>query len=94
MANKLTLKAIGVVRNKIAQPPQPDEGKVISDIVVNSSLTEALDGLEAFSHLVVLSTGCIRLPLVECRLRFTLWVNRSSPWWGSLSPGRPGDPIR
>jgi len=57
MANELTLKAIGIVRNGIKQPPkQVPFGweKVVSDIVVNSSLTEALDGLEEFSHIVVL----------------------------------------
>ena len=50
----MTVKAIGIVRSKVAQPPQPDEGKVISEIVVDSSLTQALDGLEGFSHIMVL----------------------------------------
>ncbi|UCD53769.1 MAG: tRNA (N6-threonylcarbamoyladenosine(37)-N6)-methyltransferase TrmO [Dehalococcoidia bacterium] len=50
----MILKAIGIVRSKVTQPPQPDEGKVISEIVVDSSLTEALDGLEGFSHIAVL----------------------------------------
>jgi endonuclease-3 related protein len=54
LAKELTLKAIGVVRSKIAQPPQPDEGKVISEIIIDSSLTGALDGLEGFSHIIVL----------------------------------------
>jgi endonuclease-3 related protein len=54
MADKLTLKPIGVVRSKITQPPPPDEGKVIAEIVVDSRLTGALDGLEGFSHIVVL----------------------------------------
>ena len=50
----MTLKPIGIVRSEMAQPPQPDEGEVISEIVVDSSLSEALDGLEEFSHIVVL----------------------------------------
>ena len=60
MTNELpdmTLKAIGVVRSEVKQPPrQVPFGweKVVSDIVVNSSLTEALDGLEEFSHIIVL----------------------------------------
>jgi endonuclease-3 related protein len=57
MANQLpdmTLKPIGVVRSKITQPPLPDEGKVIAEIIIDSRLTEALDGLEGFSHIVVL----------------------------------------
>jgi len=60
MANELqgiTLKAIGVVRNGIKQPPkQVPFGweKVVSDIVVDSGLTEALDGLGKFSHIKVI----------------------------------------
>ena len=52
----LTLKAIGIVRNDIKQSPGPgyDWGKIVSDIVINSSLSEALDGLEEFSHIIVL----------------------------------------
>ena len=60
MANELpgmTLKAIGVVRNEIKErsPAGRDWwAKTISEIVIDSSLTEALDGLEGFSHIIVL----------------------------------------
>ena len=59
MANELpemTLKAIGFVRNDIKQSPGAEYGwdKVVSEIVVNESLTEALEGLEEFSHIIVL----------------------------------------
>lgn len=54
MANELTLKAIGIVKNGIKQRPEQGWEKIVSNIVVNSSLTEALDGLEEFSHIVVL----------------------------------------
>ena len=60
MANELsgmTLKVIGVVRNEIKQPLKHGVVKweeVVSDIVVNNSLTEALDGLEEFSHIIIL----------------------------------------
>ena len=50
----MTLKAIGIVRSEIKQPTKQDCGEVISDIVVNDDLTEALDGLEESSHIVVL----------------------------------------
>jgi len=40
----MTLKAIGVVRR----------GETTSDIVINHDLTEALDNLEEFSHIIVL----------------------------------------
>ncbi len=47
MVNELptiTLKAIGIVRNGITQRPKQGWKEVVSDIVINSSLTEALDG--------------------------------------------------
>ena len=50
----ISLKAIGTVKNEFKQPIRQDWGKVVSDIVVESSLTEALDGLEDFSHIIVL----------------------------------------
>ena len=52
----MTLRAIGIVSNEIKRPPkQVPFGweNVVSNIVVDSSLTEALDGLEEFSHIVV-----------------------------------------
>ena len=60
MANKLpsiTLKSIGVVRNGIKQSPPARRdwwAEVVSEIVIDSSLTEALDGLEGFCHIIVL----------------------------------------
>ena len=59
MANELsdmTLKAIGIVRNEFKQPPEvsyPWE-TVVSEVVIDDSLTGALDGLEDFSHIIVL----------------------------------------
>ena len=52
----MTLKAIGFVRNEIKQkPPAGYEWvELVSEIVVDRSLTEALDGLEGFFHIVVL----------------------------------------
>jgi len=50
----MKLRAIGRVRNKVKQTVRQGWEKVISDIVVDSSLTEALDGLEGFSHIIVL----------------------------------------
>ncbi len=59
MGNKMpgmTLKAIGIVRNAVKQAPGPGYNwqGIVSEIVVDSSLTEALDGLEGFSHIIVL----------------------------------------
>jgi len=52
----MTLKAIGVVKNRVRQAPGvgynwQDE---ISEIIIDGSLTEALDGLDGFSHIIVI----------------------------------------
>jgi len=50
----MSLKAIGIIRNEVRQPIRHGWGEIVSDIVVNSDLTEALDGLDGFSHIIVL----------------------------------------
>jgi tRNA-Thr(GGU) m(6)t(6)A37 methyltransferase TsaA len=50
----MTLKPIGVVKNKVKQTIRHGWGEIVSDIVVDSDLTEALDSLDEFSHLIVL----------------------------------------
>ena len=50
----MTLKAIGIVRSEIKQPPRQGWRGIVSNIVVNVSLAQALDGLEEFSHIIVL----------------------------------------
>ena len=52
----MTLKAIGIVRNEVKEPPGAGYGwqAVVSDIVIDSSLTEALDNLDEFSHIIVI----------------------------------------
>ncbi len=60
MAGKLptmSLKAIGVVRNEVKEvsSAQGDWWTGLdSEIVIDPGLTEALDGLEGFSHIIVL----------------------------------------
>ena len=52
----MTVKAIGIVRNGVKQAPARRDWweELVSEIVIDSSLTEALDGLEGFSHIIVL----------------------------------------
>ena len=54
--SSMNLEAIGIVRNGIKQPMKPgyDWERVVSDIVIDSSLSEALDNLDEFSHIIVL----------------------------------------
>ena len=52
----MTLKAIGTVRNSVKQPPGSGYAwkEIVSEIVIDDSLSEALDGLEDFSHIIVI----------------------------------------
>jgi tRNA-Thr(GGU) m(6)t(6)A37 methyltransferase TsaA len=50
----MNLKAIGFVRNGISELAGHDWTAVISDIVIQPELTEALDNLAEFSHIIVL----------------------------------------
>jgi len=49
----MTLKAIGMVRSEIKQPTRRKFKDLVSEIVIDSSLTEALDNLDEFSHIIV-----------------------------------------
>ena len=51
---EITLKAIGTVRNEIKEPVRRPGQDVVSEIIVDSSLTEALDNLDGFSHIIIL----------------------------------------
>ena len=52
----MTLKAIGVVRSEVKETPAERDWweELVSEIAIDSSLTEALDGLERYSHIIVL----------------------------------------
>ena len=52
----ITLKSIGFVRNEVEEKPEVDYPwkNVVSEIEIDNRLTEALSGLEDFSHIIVL----------------------------------------
>jgi len=53
----ITLKPIGIVRNEVKETPHGQRdwwSEMVSEIVIDGSLAEALDGLEQFSHIIVL----------------------------------------
>jgi tRNA-Thr(GGU) m(6)t(6)A37 methyltransferase TsaA len=52
----ITLKPIGIVKNSVKQRPGHGYNwqEVVSEIVVDNSLTEALDTLDEFSHIIVI----------------------------------------
>lgn len=50
----MALKPIATVRNDVTELRRRDWSRVVSDIAVDAAYAEALDGLEGFSHIVVL----------------------------------------
>lgn len=52
----ITLKAIGIVQNEVRQAPGAEYKwqNIVSKIVVTNSLTEALDNLDEFSHIIII----------------------------------------
>lgn len=50
----ITLKAIGVVHSSLKQRERCDARSVVSEIVLDPGLTEALDNLDEFSHIIVI----------------------------------------
>jgi len=51
---EIRLKAIGTVHNEIKDRERQDVKNIISEIVLDPGLTEALDKLEDFSHVIVI----------------------------------------
>jgi tRNA-Thr(GGU) m(6)t(6)A37 methyltransferase TsaA len=91
---EITLKPIGVVRSAVRQARGAgyEWNRAVSEIVIDRSLSEALEGLEEFSHIIVLywmhqSAGRGEPPL-KVRPRH----NQDNPLVGvfaSRSPHRP-----
>ncbi|MFC1941599.1 tRNA (N6-threonylcarbamoyladenosine(37)-N6)-methyltransferase TrmO [Chloroflexota bacterium] len=50
----ISLKTIGIVRNEITRSTKRDFKDIVSEIVVDSNLTEGLDNLDEFSHIIVI----------------------------------------
>lgn len=51
----VTITSIGTVRNEIKQPLKKfDWREVVSEIIIDDRLTEALENLDEFSHIIIL----------------------------------------
>jgi tRNA-Thr(GGU) m(6)t(6)A37 methyltransferase TsaA len=88
----MKLKAIGIVRNDFSQPVRHGWSEVVSDIVIDSHLAEALDGLEQFSHIIVLYWMHRLTPGRELPLKTRPMGNPELPLMGRFatrSPSRP-----
>ena len=90
----ITLKAIGIVRNELKQPPvRIDRWEVVSEIVIEPSLTEALDGLEEYSHITVLWWMHL-LPSGEVTLKVHPMGREEFPLKGLFALRTPNRPNR
>ena len=52
----ITIRPIGIIRSKVKQKQQSDYNwqEIVSEVVIDSRFSEALDGLEGFSHIIVI----------------------------------------
>lgn len=64
----VSIRPIGVVRNGVRQPRMDGWAHVRSDILFREELTDALDGIEGYSHVVVVF-AFDRVPESELKLR-------------------------
>ena len=51
---EIKFKAIGIIWSEIKQPSRRKSKDIVSEIVIDRNLTESLDNLEEFSHIIVL----------------------------------------
>ena len=88
----MSLKAIGIISNAIKQPIRHGWREVVSEITINSELTEALDGLDEFSHIIVLYWMHRLEPGRKLPLKVHPMGNQDLPLTGRFatrSPSRP-----
>jgi tRNA-Thr(GGU) m(6)t(6)A37 methyltransferase TsaA len=64
----VSIRPIGVVRNNVRQPRMDGWSDVRSDILFREELTEALDGIDGYSHVIVIF-AFDRVPESELKLR-------------------------
>jgi len=50
----MNIAPIGIIRSEITEPGKRDWSSIISEIIINEELSEALSGIEGFSHIIVL----------------------------------------
>jgi tRNA-Thr(GGU) m(6)t(6)A37 methyltransferase TsaA len=51
---EVTFRAIGTVKNEVKEPAHRGSEDRVSEIIIDPALSEALDDLEKFSHIIVL----------------------------------------
>lgn len=51
--NEITLKPIGFVKNNVKEPRFGNFANEISEVIVDEKFTEALDGIDDYSHVII-----------------------------------------
>lgn len=80
----VSLRPIGVVRNNIAQPRPDGWTHVRSDIILRDELTPMLDGIDGYSHIIVVF-AFHRVPESEQRERVRPGRDAGIPEQGVLA---------
>jgi len=80
----VSVRPIGVVRNGVKQPRMDGWATVRSDIILRDELTDALDGIEGYSHVIVVF-AFDRVPESEQRQRVHPRGDLSLPEEGVLA---------
>lgn len=93
-SSAMTLRAIGTVKNQYKQPPGRSDWwtELVSEIVIEPELIEALDGLDDFSHIIVIFW--IHRPEREVQLRIHPMGRRDIPLTGLFATRTPARPNR
>lgn len=80
----VSLRPIGVVRNNIATPRPDGWDTVRSDVIIRDELAEALDGIDAYSHIIVVF-AFDKVPEAEQKLRLQARSDPHIPEQGVLA---------
>lgn len=92
----ITLKAIGIVKNGVKEILPAGNNwwrDIISEIVIDSKLTDALDGIENYSNIIVLY-WMNRIPEGKMPLKIHPRGNKEIPIRGLFATRTPNRPSR
>ena len=78
------IRPIGIVRNGVKTPRPDGWAAVRSDIIIRDDLVEMLDGIDGYSHLIVLF-AFDRVPASELRARLRIGHDARIPEQGVLA---------
>jgi tRNA-Thr(GGU) m(6)t(6)A37 methyltransferase TsaA len=80
----VSIRPIGVVRNGIKEPRMDGWSTVRSDIIIRDELSAALDGIEGYSHVIVVF-AFDKVPESEIRMSVTPRGDKRIPEQGVLA---------